>query len=69
MRVADHTLRELRKHGEWRELEDEVDGGPTVAQSAKSKTHKRGPCVVGREALMKTLPGKSQVPLVPFHGV
>ena len=36
MRVANDTLRELRRYGEWRELDDGVDGGPTVAQSAKS---------------------------------
>ena len=36
MRVADDTLRELRRYGEWRELDDAVSGGPTVAQSAKS---------------------------------
>jgi hypothetical protein len=36
MRVADDTLRELRRHGEWRELDDTVNGGPTTAQSAKS---------------------------------
>jgi hypothetical protein len=24
-----------RRHGEWRKLDDTVDGGPTVAQSAK----------------------------------
>ena len=35
MRVANDTLRELRRHGEWRELDDTVDSGPTVAQSAK----------------------------------
>ena len=34
MRVADETLRELRRHGEWRELDDFVDGGPSVALSA-----------------------------------
>jgi hypothetical protein len=37
MRVADDTLRELRRHGEWPELDDAVDGGPTAAQSAKQK--------------------------------
>jgi hypothetical protein len=36
MRVADDTLRELRRYGEWRELDDTVDGGPTVANSAGS---------------------------------
>jgi len=36
MHVADDTLRELRRYGEWRELDDVVDGGPTIAQSAKS---------------------------------
>jgi hypothetical protein len=36
MRVAYDTLRELGRHGEWRELDDAVDGGPNVAQSAKS---------------------------------
>jgi hypothetical protein len=34
--VADDTLRELRRHGEGRELDDVVDGGPNVAQSAES---------------------------------
>ena len=33
MRVADDALRELRRYGEWRELDDIVDGGPSVAQS------------------------------------
>jgi hypothetical protein len=37
MRVAGDTLRELRRHGEWRELDDEVDGGPAVAKSAKAE--------------------------------
>jgi hypothetical protein len=37
MLVADDTLRELRRHGEWRELDDTVNGGPTAAQSAKSR--------------------------------
>ena len=36
MRVADDTLRELPRHGESRELDEAVDGGPTLAQSAKS---------------------------------
>jgi hypothetical protein len=36
MRIADDTLRELRRYGEWRELDDVVDGGPTVAQSDRS---------------------------------
>jgi hypothetical protein len=35
MRIADNTLRELRRHGEWRELDDVVDGGPTPAQSSR----------------------------------
>ena len=35
MRVADDTLRDLRRHGEWRELDDVVNGGPTAAQSAR----------------------------------
>ena len=35
MRVADDTLRELRRHGKWHELDETVNGGPTVAQSAK----------------------------------
>jgi len=44
MRVADHPLRELRKQGEWRELEDEVDGGHSndsqfVICSEASATH------------------------------
>jgi hypothetical protein len=38
MRVADDTLRELRKHGEWGELDDVVDGGPSVAKSARPPT-------------------------------
>jgi hypothetical protein len=37
MRVADDTLRELRRYGEWRELDDEVNGGPAVAKSAKAE--------------------------------
>ena len=36
MRVASDTLRELRRHGEWRELDNPADGGPSAAQSAKS---------------------------------
>jgi hypothetical protein len=28
VRVAAEAIRELRKHGEWRELDDPVDGGP-----------------------------------------
>jgi len=36
MRVADDSLRKLRRYGEWRELDDTVDGGPTVANSAGS---------------------------------
>jgi hypothetical protein len=35
MRVADDALRELRRHGEWRELDDLVDGSPNVALSAR----------------------------------
>jgi hypothetical protein len=35
MRIADETLRELRKHGEWRELDDVVDGGPAAAQPVR----------------------------------
>ena len=31
IRVADYTLRELRRYGEWRELDDTVNGGPTAA--------------------------------------
>jgi hypothetical protein len=26
-RVAEDTMRELRRHGEWRELDDVLDGG------------------------------------------
>jgi len=36
MRVASDTLRELRRLGEWRELDNPADGGPSAAQSAKS---------------------------------
>jgi hypothetical protein len=40
MRVADETLRELRGYGEWRELDDVVDGGPTTALSARPEPDK-----------------------------
>jgi len=30
LRVAAETIRELRQHGEWRELDDPVDGGPAA---------------------------------------
>jgi hypothetical protein len=30
LRVAAETIRELRKHGEWRELDDPVEGGPAA---------------------------------------
>jgi hypothetical protein len=30
LRVAAETIRELRQHGEWRELDDPVDGGPVA---------------------------------------
>jgi hypothetical protein len=40
MRVADDTLRELRKYGAWRDLDDEVDDGPTVAPSARREPDK-----------------------------
>jgi hypothetical protein len=38
MRLADDTIRELRRYGEWRELDDAVNGGPTAAQSASGMT-------------------------------
>jgi len=38
MRVADDTLRELRRHGAWKDLDDVIDGGPTAALSARPKT-------------------------------
>jgi hypothetical protein len=41
LRVADDTLRELRRHGEWRELDDAIDGGPTAASSARPELDKR----------------------------
>lgn len=34
-RVADDTLRELRRYGEWPELDDVIDAGPAVAISAR----------------------------------
>src|SRR5689334_10062621 len=39
--VAADTVRELRRHGEWKELDDEVYGCPSVAQSAKQTPHSR----------------------------
>jgi hypothetical protein len=30
LRVAAETVREMRKHGEWRELDDRVAGGPAA---------------------------------------
>ena len=41
MRGADDTLRELRRYGEWRELDDVIDGGPTAASSARPEPHER----------------------------
>ena len=35
------TLRELRRYGEWRELDDVIDGGPTAASSARPEPDKR----------------------------
>ena len=29
MRVADDTMRELRRHGAWKDLDGVVNGGPT----------------------------------------
>ena len=40
-RVADNTLRELRKHGAWSDLDDVIDGGPTAALSERQKPDKR----------------------------
>jgi hypothetical protein len=39
--VADDTMRELRRDGEWKELDEEVYGGPSVAQSAKQTPDSR----------------------------
>src|SRR6476620_10164260 len=38
MRVADDALRELRRHGEWRELDDTVDSGPLSQLSGVRQT-------------------------------
>jgi hypothetical protein len=36
MRVADDTLRELRRHGAWKDLDDVIEGGPSRAPSSRS---------------------------------
>jgi hypothetical protein len=42
MQVADDTLRELRRHGAWKDLDNVIDGGPTSALSARPKTRNDG---------------------------
>jgi hypothetical protein len=32
LRVAADTIRKMRKHGEWRELDDPLSDGPAVTQ-------------------------------------
>lgn len=39
-RIADDTLRELRKHGAWSDLDDVIGGGPTIALSARPEPDK-----------------------------